>query len=130
MIASHDFGPCSACGAERERLVEHYCRACHAAYMREWRKVNTLTPEQRRKDNARSTAQWGKRIGLLKPEPCASCSAPKAEMHHPDYDLPLDVVWLCRSCHLELHRRERGPLPDTHKAKLRELARKYAEAMA
>lgn len=47
--------------------------------------------------------QSGLRRGLLKPEPCAHCGAPKAEGHHPDYDRPLAVTWLCRACHKAEH---------------------------
>lgn len=35
------------------------------------------------------------------------CAVPdcerKPEAHHPDYDRPLDVVWLCRSHHQQAH---------------------------
>lgn len=27
----------------------------------------------------------------------------KPEAHHPDYDRPLDVVWLCRAHHMQAH---------------------------
>lgn len=41
--------------------------------------------------------------GVLKRLPCNECGAVDAEAHHNDYFEPLDVVWLCRSHHLELH---------------------------
>jgi hypothetical protein len=37
--------------------------------------------------------------------PCEVCGALSAEAHHKDYSRPLDVVWLCRKHHMELHRR-------------------------
>lgn len=36
------------------------------------------------------------------PEPCFICGE-KAEAHHPDYDRPLDVVWLCDTHHKQAH---------------------------
>jgi hypothetical protein len=72
--------------------------------MREWRKTHPLTPEQRRKDIARSYANAYKRRGKLIPRPCW-CGG-EAEMHHPDYSRPLHVVWLCREHHRALHRDE------------------------
>jgi hypothetical protein len=72
--------------------------------MREWRKTNHLTPEQRLKDNARSYANTYKKRGKLIQEPCADCGSQKSEMHHPDYTKPLLVIWLCRVCHLKCHK--------------------------
>ena|SRR6267154_3130739 len=42
------------------------------------------------------------RRGKLTPMPCLVCGE-KAHAHHPDYDRPLDVVWLCPSHHREVH---------------------------
>ena len=35
-------------------------------------------------------------------QPCFICGA-RAHAHHPDYDRPLDVVWLCPKHHKEAH---------------------------
>lgn len=78
------------------------CGDCHAAYMREWRKTHPLSPEQHRRDSARSYAGVYLKRGKLKREPCQECGA-RAEMHHEDYDRPLEVTWLCRECRLALH---------------------------
>lgn len=105
---------CSTCGKQRDTAVytaEHqarYCRACHAAYMREWRKTNPMSPEQKRKDNARSYANVYLRRGKIQRQPCKACGHEKAEMHHHDYAKPLEVEWLCRPCHLQEHLGEPG----------------------
>lgn len=49
----------------------------------------------------------------LKPEPCEICGhwgtgyklskEPKTRAHHGDYTKPLDIHWLCESCHRYLH---------------------------
>ena len=41
--------------------------------------------------------------GTLKAAPCQKCGNPRAQAHHPDYSLPLDVEWLCAKCHSQLH---------------------------
>lgn len=43
------------------------------------------------------------RRGDLEPTPCAKCGAVPSRAHHPDYDRPLDVVWLCHGCHKAEH---------------------------
>jgi hypothetical protein len=75
----------------------------HALYMRVWRMGHTLTAEQRRKDIARSYAGVYKRRGKVVIQGCEKCGG-SAEMHHDDYDKPLEIRWLCREHHLELHK--------------------------
>lgn len=41
--------------------------------------------------------------GKVKREPCFVCGSGPAEGHHPDYSLPLHVVWLCAAHHREVH---------------------------
>lgn len=40
--------------------------------------------------------------GKLTPWPCEVCGA-SAEAHHPDYDAPLLVTWLCDAHHKQVH---------------------------
>jgi hypothetical protein len=45
------------------------------------------------------------RIGkVIRPSSCESClKVIKIEAHHEDYNKPLEVKWLCKSCHTEEH---------------------------
>ena len=46
------------------------------------------------------------RDGRLERQPCEVCgSTENVDAHHPRYDRPLDVQWLCRTHHVRLHRR-------------------------
>ena len=65
-----------------------------------WRKRN---PEKRK---AWWTFSNAVRAGkIVAPEICSRCGeAGLIDGHHPDYDKPLEVIWLCRSCHVEAHR--------------------------
>lgn len=52
---------------------------------------------------------------IVKPDQCSACGAVGSggnlHGHHTDYNLPLDVVWLCPACHGERHRGERDKSP-------------------
>lgn len=41
--------------------------------------------------------------GKLVRQPCFICGERRVEGHHPDYDQPLSVVWLCLAHHRETH---------------------------
>lgn len=96
-------GACALCGSWRENN-HGYCNRCQAAYMREWRSRHPMTAEQRRRDSARSYAGVYLRRGKIQRSACVRCESSQSQMHHPDYTKPLEVVWLCRPCHLGLHR--------------------------
>lgn len=43
------------------------------------------------------------RDGRLQKLPCFICGEAEVEGHHPNYDAPLDVIWLCVKHHKEIH---------------------------
>lgn len=67
--------------------------AQHYAYV----KANPL------KQNARVRVRRALRSGRLAKGPCTVCGNPESWAHHEDYRRPLDVTWLCRSCHGKRH---------------------------
>ena len=40
---------------------------------------------------------------ITNPCVCSKCGKPESEAHHADYTRPLDVTWLCHTCHMALH---------------------------
>lgn len=98
---------CSKCKNEIEesRIKQRYCKSCHAENMRENRpKHSELTDEQRKKSNARSYLHVYIKRGKIEKQHCKVCNDLNAEPHHYDYSKPLEVIWLCRIHHLELHK--------------------------
>ena len=104
---------CSNCFRINDRLPQRYCKACHAAYMRKTRPSHSeLDPVAKLRANARAYANTYLRRGKLKREPCFVCQSTSSQMHHPDYSRPLEIMWLCRPCHMEMHPhpgRKKGP---------------------
>lgn len=65
-------------------------------------KYNAANPIKRK---AQNTTNYATRSGRMeRPDSCEECfGTGKIEAHHNDYALPLDVRWLCRSCHKAWH---------------------------
>lgn len=84
-----------------------------AAYMRKWHEKNPgyrtrakqawlqLHPDRLA---VKEKVRYAVRTGKLQKLPCWTCGDEKVEAHHYDYSKPLDVVWLCRKHHVELHK--------------------------
>ena len=91
---------CAHCGARftRNFSFARWCRKCDAAGP-----GRVISSEARRREIARSTANVAVRRGKLQPQPCETCGNPTAEKHHSDYSKPLQVIWLCRCCHMGEH---------------------------
>jgi hypothetical protein len=67
------------------------------SYLARYRAAN---PEKVR---AKNRVQRAVRSGRLERGPCRICGEANSEGHHSDYSKPLDVVWLCRKHHKDLH---------------------------
>ena len=48
------------------------------------------------------------RRGIIERQPCSVCSDEKTHGHHPDYDRPAHVIWLCAKHHKQAHREARN----------------------
>ena len=55
------------------------------------------------KASARRKIQYYLSKGYIKKYPCSICGDTNSQAHHPDYNYPLDVIWLCDKHHKELH---------------------------
>ena len=70
--------------------------------------------------------------GRLVRQPCEICGDPRSHAHHPDYDQPLNVQWLCNRHHTQLHA-ALNDMPGylaTKEARLHQQARMIVEARA
>lgn len=85
-------------------------------YSQEWREANKehLKSEIKKKYSTDSRYQKMRlvhketqiaiRKGDLIKTPCEVCGIEKVEAHHPDYNRPLKVMWLCKKHHVEWHK--------------------------
>lgn len=98
--------------------VIYLCKSCNTKKHQEYAKTE-IGKSNRRKANYKSLDKYRykhnarvlvykavKRGELCKPNKCEKCFK-KMELfgHHFDYLKPLDVIWLCRNCHVELHKK-------------------------
>lgn len=99
---------CSKCGGplEAHRLGKYrYCNKCNAENQRLNRvPYSNLSDLQKMKSNARAYLKMNIKRGKVEKGVCCRCGSEKTEAHHKDYSKPLEVIWLCRPCHLELHK--------------------------
>ena len=93
------------------------CKACHKDVARAWRENNpekwiessiasARRSRQRRPHvfRARMAVSNAIRRGRLTRQPCSVCGTTvDVHAHHPDYNKPLEVDWLCRAHHTAWH---------------------------
>lgn len=86
-----------------------------AEYMRKWHADRPGYQTAKKRDwyernpdraRARRLYRSALKAGKLVCQPCEVCGAAEVDGHHEDYSKPLEVVWLCRQHHLEVHQRK------------------------
>lgn len=71
------------------------------AYTEKWRKSNL----PQKAANA-YLLRYIKKGVMTRSKICSDCLKEcKTEAHHQDYTKPLEIIWLCRRCHMKLHRK-------------------------
>ena len=94
-----------------------YCRGCEAERNKEWRQHNreyyNKSQNLRKKvAEAMNPGTNAARMRALRAypdkQPCEVCGDSNGQRHHRDYSEPLEIVWLCQTCHTRLHYHEGG----------------------
>lgn len=128
------FKPCPRCDAPAARH-RPYCSKCQTEMTRRWRKRNPEKckayglrhKEERRKYYRSWYATNGRKRhpgsyvamrkvqaalkegSLIRPDRCQLCgSTGRLAGHHEDYSRPLTVLWVCYSCHRQIHANEQS----------------------
>jgi hypothetical protein len=71
----------------------------------EHRKLKLIDYQKKRRSKfpgkykCRSAVQRALKTGEIIRAPCIHCGNEKTEAHHRDYRKPLDIVWVCFTCH-------------------------------
>lgn len=95
---------CSGCDLMFERTLSQ--RARNIWICGKCRNITTRRQSQRQeraanplKFRARDSVKRAVKSGRLIRLPCQTCGEVESHAHHEDYLKPLDVEWLCHSCH-------------------------------
>lgn len=89
--------------AHREqRIVDSKIRSKTRDTRSNYLRMKTKYPE---KFKARQIMGNAITNGDLVRKPCVVCHNPKSQGHHPNYNEPLKVIWLCISHHKDIHRK-------------------------
>ena len=94
--------------------VSGRCRTCNNARVREWKRCSRkkvaghnlkYVSENREKIRAHGYLGWAISIGkVVKPDRGETCDKRASlDGHHEYYSRPLEVKWLCRQCHVDVH---------------------------
>jgi hypothetical protein len=102
--------------------MQSICRDCGRKKQRKYTKTekgrrvirkagNDAYQKHKHKWIARAKARYAVQKGLIiKPKKCEVCELIKPlQGHHEDYSKPLEVIWLCQSCHAEADKLSQPP---------------------
>ena len=102
-------GKCKRCARRdsrenRERNRDYYLAYDRSRVAGKVAGVRRSIAKHPHKNRARVHVHNALARGKMQRQPCEVCGIDKADAHHEDYDKPLEVRWLCRKHHGEVHR--------------------------
>lgn len=99
------------------------CRECNTERMRRYMKTSkgrahvrqavyaSIKRHQYKQDARLMLRDEIHRGNVQRPEKCSKCkNKGMVHGHHGDYSKPLEVTWLCRVCHVDLHKKEKSKI--------------------
>lgn len=110
---------CLDCNAEFPAAGKRRrCAGCQPAFVKRRAREYRAVPAVVIKNEARRAVTNAIRVGNLIPRACEHvntytgflCNRTPTQAHHEDYLQPLEVAWLCSSCHSFRHCYSRPPL--------------------
>ena len=92
---------------ERRKKHQKYNEKHRDELNKKYKEYKIKNPEKVKARRDLSNAIRDKKI--IKPDKCSKCDGNfyKIEGHHEDYNKPFDIIWLCKSCHKEIHNEKR-----------------------
>lgn len=92
---------CTDCSNNRAKL---YYLKTHGISTK--KTTDKMWTDHRKETLARAKVNYAVKVGkLVKPSSCEVCAMErKVEGHHPDYNKPLQVIWVCPPCHADIHK--------------------------
>lgn len=98
---------CYDCGRKHDKEYGQKIRESGELNRKRKEKYHLLkreNPAEFQKFVARDRARYAIKAGKLPKGNCTGCGTDEdLQMHHDDYNKPLEVTWLCRQCHVDLH---------------------------
>lgn len=100
---------CDICKAAKLKDVSEYQKTPtgkrnHKASLKKWEEKAKMDPFRQLQKIARSVVYNNLKAGKIEKKPCSICGNPEVEAHHRDYTKPLEVDWLCKIHHVEIHK--------------------------
>jgi len=101
------YSSCKKCQREYgknnyEKYVKEYQKNNRELLNRWYRKYFSKEDKNKLK-KCRAKLFWAIKSNKITRGECEVCGQKNTEAHHPDYDKPLDVIWLCKKHHTLIH---------------------------
>jgi len=83
---------------QRAYIKEYERKDDRKQYFKEYDKQRDVLKKYARQNTNKLLSK-----GIIIKQKCLKCGDSNVEAHHPDYNKPLEVIWLCRIHHAEIH---------------------------